>query len=350
MRRRTSIGLCCLALAATALAAPDLPAQGDPVESASEQDKAQARARYLAGKQAFAQRQFDEALAGFRASYEIVASPNAHLMVVNTLVEMERYAEAYAEARAVAAEADAAVAGGHGKYGTTASAARRTMEWLRPQLAFVTVDAGPAEPGAVVAVNGMALDRSQWGQPVPVEPGTVSASLTSTAGEQQRQAVVRAGATATLSFRPEPPAPTPLSPGPAPMPDAGGEAEGGFHPFDGGDDQRLAAYVVGGVGATGMVLFAVLGGLHLSKHGEIEDRCAGGVCPPELADDVDTGRAYQTGANVSLVIGLVGLAGGAALFFTSDWFLDREETAGVTRSPTPTVALGPGGLVVHGAF
>jgi len=348
MRLRSLGWLLCLVVTGLCLFVPEVRAQGDPVENATEQDKAQARQQYLVGKQAFAQRKFEEALQGFKGSYDVVASPNSHLMVVNTLVEMERYDEAYVEAQAVAAEAEAAVAAGHAKYGTTAAAAKRTMEWLRPQIGLVTVQVEvAAEPGTVLTVNGKALDSSQWGQPVPVLPGPLTALLTSSGGEQRREITVQAGGTDTVVFQP----PAPTTPDPEPVPEPKPDASASFNPFDQSDDQRLAAYVVGGVGATGMLLFAILGGLHLSQHGDLEDQCTDGICPPELEEDADSGRGLQTGANVTLVIGLVGLAGGAALFFTTDWFLGGDDEGSAEEQAwRPTVTVGPGSVGIRGTF
>lgn len=322
------------------------PAQGDPMEIASPQDKAAARQKYQEGKQAFGAGKFDDALAGFRASYEIVPSPNSHLMVVNTLVEMGKHSEAYSEAEAVATEAEAAAAAGHAKYQATADAARRTMEWLRSRIGLVTVTVKDAEPGAALIVNDKPVNAGAWGSPLPVEPGQVTVVLSSTQGEERREVTVQPGGEASVTIGPAPP----VEPEPV-QPDEPVEESAGFNPFDQSDNQRLVAYITGGVGATGMILFAILGGAHLAQYSDLEDQCPNNQCPPELEEDADSGRGLQTGANVMLVVGLVGLAGGAALFFTTDWFIggSEDESAEEARF-RPTVTVGPGSIGIRGTF
>src|SRR5438045_289387 len=57
----------------------------------------QARTRFLKGKTLFAQKKYDEALVEFRASLEIVNSPNTSLYVARTLREKGNLVEAYVE-------------------------------------------------------------------------------------------------------------------------------------------------------------------------------------------------------------------------------------------------------------
>jgi hypothetical protein len=67
-------------------------AEGVPVEQATKEQKEAAQTAYLAGREAYDGRQFVDALAAFRESYGVVASPNTHLMIAHTLRELGRNA------------------------------------------------------------------------------------------------------------------------------------------------------------------------------------------------------------------------------------------------------------------
>jgi hypothetical protein len=318
-------------------------------------DKVEAREKYKRAKADFEAKHFEQALKGFRESYAVLPSPNSHLMIANTLAELGRSAEAYLEARRVRAEATAA-AQADPKYQETVTGAEQTMSRLRPKIGLLTIQADSSDPGAALVVAGHPVERTEWSEPVPVEPGAVSVSLTGTGGEKKRDLQVAAGSEQTVDFKPAvtgPVGPTTTEPEPEP-------ASGGFNPFDRSQDQRIMAYVVGGVGVASLITFGILGGLHLSKYNDLKDKCPDGHCPADqqadLQSEIDKGHGLQTGANVTLGLGLVFLAGGAALFFTTD-FMGKDDTAGsepgsdaAPATPPPEVSIGPGSISVSGRF
>src|SRR4051794_11034742 len=75
------------------------------VHSAEKDQKAGAQKTYEAGTKLYDSKHFDEALAAFRASYQIVASPNSRLMIARCLRDLGRNAEAYREYDAVSEQA-----------------------------------------------------------------------------------------------------------------------------------------------------------------------------------------------------------------------------------------------------
>lgn len=80
---------------------------------------------------------------------------------------------------------------------------------------------------------------------------------------------------------------------------------------------RTWAYVAGGVGAGGLVTFAVFGVLARSTYNDLQNQCSGGPCPPDKAGEIASGRTAQTVANVGLVLGVLGAGAGATLFVLS---------------------------------
>ena len=113
-----------------------------------------------------------------------------------------------------------------------------------------------------------------------------------------------------------------------------------------GIDQRALAVVAGGVGVLGFATFAVFGVLDQKKYSDLQDKCPGGVCSGSVASGIDTGRTYQTLANVGLVVGLVGAAAGIVLFATAP----SQHALPITARVPTEVAVGPSSMLVRGRF
>jgi hypothetical protein len=113
-----------------------------------------------------------------------------------------------------------------------------------------------------------------------------------------------------------------------------------------GINQRTLALVVGGIGLAGFATFAVFGILDNGKYNDIKDSCPNGVCPRALADDAETGRMYQTIANVGLGVGIAGVATSVVLFATAPSH-SKERAA---SKPAPQVLVGLGSVSVRGRF
>lgn len=86
-------------------------------------------------------------------------------------------------------------------------------------------------------------------------------------------------------------------------------------------------WVAGGVGVAGLVLFGALGITGLQKRGDLDDQ---GCAPNCNADDVDEIRGLFIGADVSLAIGIAGLALAPVFYFTSPMKTTSSTSGGVT--------------------
>src|SRR5262249_9765520 len=95
------------------------------------------------------------------------------------------------------------------------------------------------------------------------------------------------------------------------------------------------AYVAFGVGGAGLVFGGVTGLMALGKHGDLEGRCPGGKCPTDASDDVDSYKTVGTLSTVGFIVGAVGVAAGAVLWFTAP----TQESA-AAPSKTHTAASG----------
>jgi hypothetical protein len=258
-------------------------------------------------------------------------------MATRELIELKRFAEAYREAVATERIARAAVAVDP-KYNDALIGATDDLKELSKKVGFLRIEAAGRPEGEVV-VAGRAVPVAELSEPIAVDPGEIEVVVRGPGGQQSRKATVAAGAEATVSFAPEPIKDEPTPPKQ--------EEPGGMHPFDGGDGQRLTAIAFGGVGVVGMVLFGVFGGLSQSKFDSLEEQCPNGRCPASLQEDADNGRTYQTVANVSVTIGAIGLAAGAA-FLIPTFFMGGE--AGGEAKAAVQLQVAPGHVGLWGTF
>ena len=104
---------------------------------------------------------------------------------------------------------------------------------------------------------------------------------------------------------------------------------------------RTAGFVVGAVGVVGVAAFAVTGIMARNKYSTLEGKCGDERCTgPAMQEVVDQGRTLQTVANVSLIVGAVGLvAGGTMVYF--GWPSEaagQPQTAGLSLNLSPSAA------------
>lgn len=343
MRKTLALVVCCagpaLFVAADATAGPQ-PAQAGP--AAAGDAKVLAKQKFDQGKTAFSAKKYDEALKLFRESYATVQSPNSHLWIVYALTESGQLVESYAEAQKVVAEAEEA-ASKNPKYSQTAQAARDELTKLKGKVGLVTIQVG-GFPGPEVKVTaaGRDIPADDWGKPIAMMPGSVEVTITGANGTDTKKVDVTAGAEASVAL--EPPA-TPTGPTEQPT----GPIEEEETPTE-HIDLMIPALVVGGVGVLGMAAFGVFGGLTLSEYGKLEDQCPNNGCPGSQFSDADTGKTYQTVANISLVVGAVGLAAGITMLAIDLGTDSGDSTEPAPEPTTPEVAIGPGSIVVTGRF
>ncbi len=326
---RTSVAIAALFTFAHGALAPSValaigvqPANATPVQ------REQAPAKFVRGKQLFAEKKYDEALAEFRGSMEIVASPNARLYVARSLREKGDLVAAYVELGRTEIEAKE-LAPQDPRYGKTGEAAAAERKELEPKLGFVTLTIENADASTTLQIGGEEVKRAGWSEPAPVMPGTTEIVVQTPGRAPVRRSVtVAAGEKTSLSI------------------DANeGGAAGGFDGVGategskpsavkaGDPSLRTWAYVAGGIGVAGFATFAIFGALSSSKYSSLKDEC-GGPCPESRRDDIESGKTQQTIANVGFAVGVVGLAAGVGLFLLGSKSQPTSKTTEVVLSPS----------------
>jgi hypothetical protein len=319
-----------LALAHTSLASADgvLPAAATPVQ------REQAQSRFARGKDLMGRQSYDAALVEFRASHDIVASPNTRLELARCLLAMGKLVDAYAEFGRTAIEAKELKAEDN-RYGRAYDAATTERAQLQPKLGFVTLTVENASDGTKLTVGGEEVRRAAWAEPAPALAGTTDVVVT-TPGHVPvtRSVTLAAGASTALTVDAQsgasdaseaPAAPAPQS---SPARTARGTA------------LRTWAYVSGGIGVLGLGTFALFGAFARSKYDQLVTDCGDRACPPSRADAVSGGKADQTIANVGLVVGVLGAAAGTTLFVLS---LKKDDAA-----PAAALVIAPAWIGLRG--
>jgi hypothetical protein len=308
-----------------AMAAPVSPGHATPVQ------REQAQSRFLKGKEKYAKKDYEGALVEFRASLEIIGSPNARLYVGRCLRELGRIVPAYVELGRTEVEANELIHEDP-RYEKAGESAHEERTKLEPSLAFINVEVTHATDDTKLKVNGDEIRRAGWNEPIPVLPGTAEI-VVEQPGQAPLQKTISVQATdrKVVSIDLADAVPPPVAKVEAPKP-----------PEPSGNMMRTMAWVAGGVAVVGVGAFVVFGLKSNSTYSDLDAACKSGPCPPGRQDDIDSGRTDQTIANVGLAVGLTAAAASAALFV----FSSRSSKS----SARARLDVGPSFVGVHGAF
>lgn len=322
-------------------------AAGIPADQASKDQWKAAQKTFQVADELYDARRFEEALTAYRASYDIVASPNSRLMVARSLRELGRLEEAYYELEGTVADAESAAEKDE-KYAPTARAAREELEALRQRVALIRIELVRPPPGTRLSVGGRRVEPEALKRPLVVAPGPLTIVAEAPGRPKlRRELTLDAGTSSALELDLKPGAPPArVEPAPRREPAEPVRRAPSAHTGDSGSALRPWAWVAGGVGLVGLASFGVFGALNNSTFGDLESDCPDGHCSPDRGEDIDTGRTYQTLANVGLAVGVIGLGTGAALFFASSD--GKGETSGASRRAW--VGVGAGSVRVGGRF
>jgi hypothetical protein len=179
---------------------------------------------------------------------------------------------------------------------------------------MLTITLAPGSPpGTVVKRDDVVLGGPSIGLPLPVDPGEHVVTATPPRGQAATEKVTLAkGETKSIVLAPKA------------DPTAEGDAAGGpgavAGPTNDGSTQRVAGFVVGGVGVAGVVVGAITGGLTLAKKSTITANCDLDThqCKNTTGRDAAT-SAQTTGlvSTIGFIAGVAGLGGGAVLLLTA---------------------------------
>lgn len=177
----------------------------------------------------------------------------------------------------------------------------------------------PAE--TTLRVDGTVVPAPQAS--LSVNPGRRVAKLSAPGHEPRTVTLtIRDGGSSTLTITLEPTENASLGPDPPP---------------DDGSGQRIAGYVVGGVGVAGAILFAITGVMALTEQSTVDEHCPETEDGPRQCTNVLGVEAAERGETLNIInavglgVGVVGLTVGLTLVLTAP---DAEATAALHLRPT----------------
>ncbi len=326
-------------IACVLLAAPAAGADGALPDVATPVQREQAQSRFAKGRDLMSKKQYDDALVEFRASHDIVASPNTRLEIARCLRTAGKLVAAYAELGRTSIEAKELLAQDN-RYQRAYDAAIAERKEIEPQLGFVTLTVQNATDDTTVTVDGEEIKRAAWSEPIPVTPAnsqvvvttaghaTVKTTVNVAAGQRQALTIdALSGDAGTAS------APGPTEPAPSESTSSGGPS------------LRTWAYVAGGVGVAGLATFGIFAVLAKGTYDDLDGACHGGPCPPDKSGEISSGKTQQTVANVGLAVGLVGAAAGVTLYV-----LSMPKSSPSTTAASTALVVGPSWAGLQGRF
>lgn len=350
--RRSTVRLATGALLGAWLTCHGAEAAGVKVSDATPAQIRDALKHFKAGGAAVAKHNLTHAIVEYRASLDIIDSPNSRLELARALRDNDQSVDAWTEySRTI--EDGQALAANEARYEKTVDAAtleRRAVE-AKIALLFITVEGAP--PGATLQVGSVAVPSESWGKPFPVAAvahGAVEVMLQARGAVVARQTVqAEPGGQAAVTLGKKELAPVAVAPQPEPI-EAAPHSEfeavtpAGTEPPHASRSSatrlRPFAYAAGGVGLAGLATFAISGSLSHSAFNNLQSKCHG-ACPPGHESEISSGRTEQTVANVGLVLGALGVASGVGLFIMSLPHARQGDTA---------LVIGPAWLGVRGSL
>jgi len=322
-------------------------ATGANPETASPAEKSRAQSRYEQAVKEYKAGDYAHAARDFNASYQVVASPNSHMMFARALREAGEYGHAYEEFALTQDEAGK-LAVKLPRYATAAESAEAEKKSTLKNVAAISVEI-KGDPSAVTLyVGSREVPHARW-HAIAVKPGSVDVTARVTGGRRAwRTVTASVGQVTRVKFDVSKDMENTSAPLPPPVhhaaaPDTSAPGDTGTerkHPL------RRYAYIAGGVGVVGLATFAIAGAMSHSTYNHLDATCKGHVCSPAQAGDIDKGKTQQTIANVGLGVGLVGLGAGVALFVIDlKQSSPRQDTAKRLE-----LRAGPGSVSLRGSF
>jgi hypothetical protein len=321
-----SLGVC--------LAVGSLPNAALAAPTAAEVEKA--RATFRAGTALEAANDWGNALAKFREVAAVKSSAQVLFHIGRCLEHLGKWTEAVGQYRL----AEDSVEKGKNEVQKEIEAARKALEARMPKL---TIRRGIGADSVSIAIDGTPLGAPMIGAEMPVDPGPHTILAMEDGQERFSQKIAvheNESKSLTIDIQTERTAVPPTS-GPAvapvvpPSSDDKPTNKGGWKTF---------GYVAGGLGVASLVASGVFLYMRQKTISDLDKVCIDGHCPPDSKSTEDSGKLYQTVSLVTLGVGVVGLAVGSVLVFTSK----SESPAKVSVTTAAPGALG--GLSVQGSF
>ena len=336
-----ALGVCSCFWASSALAA-------DAVDDAS---RGTARKLGYAGVAAYQAGDYRTASEKLEKAYAVLRVPSLGLWSARALVKLGKLVEGSERYTQVA---QLGASGGNEAVQKRALAdAESELSLLTPKIPNLTIAVEGARASEVqVQIDGVPVAPQLLGEARPVNPGPHQVEGQRGAERASVEIVLAESESkpALLRFQSALAANTAM---PAPSAQPGSASAGEALGSSGSSgsslgQQRMFALIAGGVGVVGLGVGTVFGLKSKSDHDEASKYCAGSQCSD--ARGVSAGNDAHSAGNVAtlaMIVGGVGLAGGAALWFTAP---KSRSDASARLGASTRLSVGLGTLRLQGEF
>ncbi len=211
------------------------------------------------------------------------------------------------------------------KHAERSAAAQRSLDALLPRVPHVTLHS-PGNKVQALKIDGKVMDARLIDRPIAIDPGEhvaeASAPLSLTRSEHF---VVGEGESREVTLVLPPAAAQALPPEKVEPP------------------SRMWLYVAGGVGAAGLALGGIAGGIVLSKKSAIENGCPDQVCSESGQAALDAARPAALASEIGFAFGAAGLGTAIVLWalepnVTKNAPKNSSESARVVMDASPNAA------------
>ncbi len=334
-----------MALRIALLALPILIASGVAIAGEpTAADRETARGLMDRGDELAAKHDGAGALAAFQAAHALMGLPTTGVEVAKAHAAIGHLVEARDVALAVSrlpvAKHEPAA---QGRARADAAAIALALAPRIPSLA-VTIEGAPADAPVEVAFDGAPVPAAAAQLPRKLDPGRHVVTVACEGfGAERIEVELAEGAALTRTVKlaraaaraPTPPATQAAR---APAPEAASASRGGW---------PVATWIGFGVGAAGLVVGGVAGGLSLSKASALAGACdAAKRCPPSAQSDLDAGKALAIVSDVGFGVAIAGAAVGVIAIVLSKGAPPDRPAASFRVTPS----FGPGQLGVMGTL
>lgn len=227
-------------------------------------------------------------------------------------------------------------------------AAKSEIAAVSARVAYVVINVeGPPSPQ--VTIDGQPVNAAALGLKRPVDPGqhVVKATAEGYKPAEQQFTVAEAG-NAEARLKLEKAEGAVAAPVPPPSTNEPPKDQVAVEAKPGSNNKTLAL-VAFGVGGAGILVGAITGLVAVGKHGDLSDQCPDGKCTSDKQSDIDSYKTMGTISTIGFIVGGVGVAAGAVLWFTAP----KETAARASRfatietkhvTMTPYVGVGSAGM------
>jgi len=315
----------------------------------SDADRATARQLGQDGQKALDSKDYKTAEDDFRHADGLVHAPTLLLGLARALAGEGKLVEAQEAYRRIIREGVAP--GAPEVFSRAVDDAKREVQDVAPRLGGLTIKVQAADgtpvPGAKVVLDDVPVSAAGLGVRRAVDPGDHVVKVSADGYKSaELKVTVAAGASADapLSLEKDPnAAPSPPTPdgtaAPTPAPDQP-------PPDQSPAKFNVWPWVAFGVGAVGLGVGAVAGGLALGKHSDLQTACTGGTCGPAQQSELSSYHTLGAVSTVGFVVAGVGAVAGVAMLLWWPKPSSSQPATGLYVQPV----LGLGSIGAVGSF